>query len=70
MIQFTIDGPAQIIGVGNGNQLSHEPFKANYRKAFNGKCLAIIKSETKKGVLTFTATSKGLESAKISIRVE
>jgi beta-galactosidase len=70
MIQFKLDGPAQIIGVGNGNQFSHEPFKASYRKAFNGKCLAIIKSNTKKGLVTLTATSNGLETAKITIRVE
>jgi len=69
LIQFKIDGPAQIIGVDNGNQLSHEPFKSNYRKAFNGKCLAIVKSKTEKGLVTFIATSKGLETAKITIRV-
>jgi beta-galactosidase len=70
MIQFKIEGPAQIIGVGNGNQFSHEPFKANYRKAFNGKCLAIIKSNTKKGLVTLSANSAGLQTGKITIRVE
>ncbi|WP_185154496.1 sugar-binding domain-containing protein [Fulvivirga sp. M361] len=43
LVYFEVTGPATIIGVGNGNNLSHEPFQANYRKAFNGKCMAIIK---------------------------
>jgi beta-galactosidase len=70
MLEFKVEGPAEIIGVDNGDQMSHEPFKANNHKAFNGKCLAIVKSGTKKGLVNFIATSKGLETAKITIRIE
>ena len=70
LIQFNINGPAEIIGVGNGNEFSHEPFKCTYRKAFNGKCLAIIKSKLTKGIVTFTATSHQLKGAKMTIIIE
>jgi beta-galactosidase len=39
LIHFRIEGEGIIAGVDNGLQTSMESFKANYRKAFNGKCL-------------------------------
>jgi beta-galactosidase len=45
-----------------------EPFKANYRKAFNGMCLAILQSNTKAGSITLKATSKDLKSTEITIK--
>ncbi|MBN1116571.1 MAG: DUF4982 domain-containing protein [Bacteroidales bacterium] len=67
MVNFTVTGPARIVGVDNGNQTSHEPFKANYRKAFNGKCLVILKSTGEAGRVTLTATSESLKSQTITI---
>ncbi len=67
LLNFSLDGPATIAGVGNGNNMSHEPFQANYRKAFNGKCLAIIKSTKVNGKIKLTVSSKGLESNTIEL---
>ncbi len=67
MIDFEISGPAIIAGVDNGYQASEEPFKANYRKAFNGMCLLIIQSEKKAGSINITAKSNGLQSEEIQI---
>ncbi|WP_244299555.1 hypothetical protein [Aquimarina algiphila] len=36
---------AKIIGVGNGNNRSLEPFVANYRKLYNGKCVVILQKQ-------------------------
>jgi beta-galactosidase len=47
-----------------------EPFKANYRKAFNGLCLAIIQSKEKTGQVLLKATSPGLKSAEMTIKVK
>jgi beta-galactosidase len=57
----------EIAGVDNGNQISHEPFKANYRKAFNGKCLLIVKSKLENSNTLVQATSEGLSSDAIEI---
>ncbi len=66
-VQFEIIGEGFIAGVDNGNQTSHEPFMADYRKAFNGMCLAVIKSNDRAGKIILTAKSEGLEQASLVI---
>ena len=60
LVNFKISGPGKIVGVDNGSETSHEPFKANYRKAFNGLCLVVIQSENKSGKIMLEANSEGL----------
>ena len=67
LVTFKIDGPATLAAVGNGDQTSLASFQVNNRKAFNGKCLLVIKSTKEKGTVTVTATSKGLKSKTITI---
>jgi beta-galactosidase len=67
LVDFKLSGEATIAGVDNGFQASLEPFKANYRKAFHGLCLAIIQAKEKTGTIKLTASSKGLTAATITI---
>ena len=67
LIAFDISGEGFIAGVDNGHQTSHEPFKANYRKAYHGKCLAVVQTTGKPGEIVFKATSSGLLSDQIKI---
>ena len=67
LIEFSIDGPGIIAGVDNGSQTSHESFKANQHKAFNGKCLLVVQSKNKSGEIKIKAKSEGLEIVSISI---
>ncbi len=67
LVDFKIEGDGFIAGVDNGFQASLEPFKANYRKAFHGLCLAILQSTEKSGNIKLTATSNGLSSSSITI---
>ncbi len=67
MVKFKIEGEGKIIGVDNGSPISHEPFKADYRKSFNGLCLAVVQSSAKAGKIKLTATSEGLETATVEI---
>jgi beta-galactosidase len=69
LVNFKTKGDGFIAGVDNGLQTSMEPFKADYRKAFNGLCLAIIQSKEQAGKIILEATSKGLQSASIVINV-
>lgn len=59
LINFEVEGNAKIIGVDNGNQTSHEPFNVNYRKAFNGKCLVVVKAGSVPGTFKLKATGQG-----------
>ena len=65
LLNFKIDGEAFIASVDNGDPVTHDPFKANYRKAFHGLALAIVQSNGKAGKVSFTATAAGLPAATI-----
>ncbi len=67
LVRFNVEGPAEIAAVGNGNPVSTEPFQADYRKAFNGKCVLYLRSTRIKGTITVTAESKGLKGDKTTI---
>ncbi|MEP2775875.1 MAG: glycoside hydrolase family 2 TIM barrel-domain containing protein [Luteolibacter sp.] len=70
-VEFTLEGPGKIIAVGNGNPVSHESFQANKRKAFNGLCLVVVRSEKgEAGTIRLSATSEGLESSECQVRSE
>jgi beta-galactosidase len=66
-INFTIDGPGTLVGVDNGNSVSHESYKGNSRAAFSGKALAIVRSTTAPGTITLSATSGTLKAGSVTI---
>ena len=47
-----------------------EKFKADYRKAFYGKCLVVVQSDGKSGGIKLTATSEGLKTAVTAIKAK
>lgn len=67
LISFQIEGAGVIAGVDNGSQISHEPFKSNRRKAFNGLCLAVIQANGETGKIKLVATSPGLKPTSVTI---
>jgi beta-galactosidase len=68
LVNFKINGSAIIASVDNGDPVTHDPFKADYRKAFHGLALAIVQSKGKPGNIIFAATSLGLQSATVVIK--
>lgn len=71
LVEFKVTGPASIAAVGNGNAASTEPFQANYRKAFNGRCLLVVKSNKgEEGIVTIEATSEGLTPQSITLQTK
>ncbi len=70
LVNFKINGQAFIASVDNGDPVSHDSFKVSYRKAFHGLALAIVQAKEKAGVVTFTATSKGLPATAITLSVK
>jgi beta-galactosidase len=63
LITFHINGPAKLIGVGNGDPTDQTPDKGESRKAFSGFCMAIVQSDKNPGTITVAAASPGLTSA-------
>ncbi len=69
IIHFRIDGPAEIIAVGNGNPLSLESFQADYRKLFYGKAMLVVRTkEGQGGQIRVSARSAGLHGTDIVIQ--
>jgi len=66
-VSFRVDGPAHLIGVGNGDPTCHEPDKGSSRKAFNGLCMAIVQSTKSPGEVVVEATSPGLAPARMRL---
>lgn len=69
LIQFQIAGPGTIVGVGNANPVSTESYQLPQRKAWQGKCLVIIKSNKESGEITLKASGDGLKSAAVNLKV-
>jgi len=67
LIKFQIEGSGTIVGVDNGDPVSHESFKASQRKAFHGKCLVVVQSVETAGIVKLTASSEGLPATTIEI---
>jgi beta-galactosidase len=67
-VSFEIDGPGTIAGVGNANPVSLESFQFPQRKAWHGRCMVIIKSDTIAGKIILKAFSSGLRSASLKIK--
>lgn len=66
-IDFTVSGPGKLVGVDNGNPISHESYKGISRSAFSGKALAIVQSTTSAGTITLKATSGTLTGGTVNI---
>jgi len=50
LVQFNLEGEGEIIGVCNSDYQSLEPYKANNRQLYEGRCLVIIKAKDKNGI--------------------
>jgi beta-galactosidase len=67
LIQFEVEGPGSIIATGSSNPMSTESFQQPMRKAYQGRCLVIIKAGRKERKIKLRASSEGLEPAEIII---
>ncbi|MDP4202620.1 MAG: DUF4982 domain-containing protein, partial [Bacteroidota bacterium] len=67
-IEFSVEGPGEIVATDNGDPTNMIPFPSQTRDAFNGLCLVIVRSKAgAKGNITIKAKSAGLTSAHLTI---
>lgn len=57
LVEFSVSGPARLIGVDNGDLRSAESFRGSSRTTFGGRSLAVIQSTGDTGEITFAAKS-------------
>ena len=68
LVRFKVEGAGKIAAVDNGNAATVEAFQADYRKAFSGLALLIVRSEKgKAGEIRISATSEELKAGETTI---
>jgi beta-galactosidase len=69
LVRFTLEGPGTVIGVGNANPVSLESYTVPQRKAWQGRCLVVVKAGKEAGRIVLKAVSEGLPEAVAEIEV-
>lgn len=69
-LRFNVDGPAEIVGVINGNLSSDELMTGNTRSLYNGTATVILRSKQEAGPVTLTVSTDGLPSKKIALQTK
>ena len=71
LVHFSVTGPGEIAAVDNGNAATVEPFHADYRKAFNGLALLIVRSRAgQAGQIQVAAKSDGLSDGATQVTAQ
>jgi beta-galactosidase len=66
-ISFSIEGAGRLIGVDNGDPMSHESYRAAQRRAFHGLCLALVQSTARGGHIRIAASCPELQPATLQL---
>ena len=68
LIEFSIEGPGEIVATDNGDQTNMVSFSSKEREAFNGLALVIVRSFARNsGTITVKAKSAGLNNCSVRI---
>jgi beta-galactosidase len=75
LVNFKLDGPGRLIGVGNGDPSCHEDDKPSSpltatRSLFNGLAMVLVQSVKQAGELKLLATAEKLDPAWIILQSE
>jgi beta-galactosidase len=65
-IAFEVTGPGTIAATDSADNRSHEAFQAKKRRAYQGRCEALVRANGK-GEIVVKAASEGLEGASVRI---
>ena len=60
-VSFAVEGPAEIVGVVNGDINSNEMMVGTKRSLFNGSCTVILRSTRQPGQVTLTASTPSIK---------
>jgi beta-galactosidase len=67
LVSFHVAGPGRIAAVDNGDLASHEPFQAAERRAYQGRCFAVVKATSPGGRIKVTASAAGLAPGSVNV---
>lgn len=67
-VTFAVEGPAEIVGVINGDITSEELTVGSKRRLYNGTATVILRSAQAAGKVTLTASTDGLKKVKLALK--
>jgi beta-galactosidase len=67
LVHFRVTGAGDIAAVDNGNAATTEPFHSDYRKAFNGLALLIVRSREQAAGIHVVASGDALTQATVDL---
>ena len=67
LVTFEVEGPADIVGVINGDINSDEMTVGNQRRLYNGCCTVILRSRHQTGEVTLKASAPGMKGVKVKL---
>lgn len=67
LVSFKVEGAGRVVAVDSANNASHEPFQSSERRAYQGRCFAIIKADATKGRINVTASAAALKGGSVTI---
>lgn len=68
-LTFDIQGDCRLLGVDNGATDSVQDYQANHCTTSQGRCLLILQAGDRTGEVTVTASSEGLQSQSVKLRL-
>ena len=66
-LEFKVDGPAEIVGVINGDITSEELMTGSSRRLFNGQASVILRSTRESGPVTLTVIPENGKEVKLKM---
>lgn len=70
LLEFSVEGPAEIVGVINGNHTSDELYTGNTRPLYNGTATVILRSKDEPGIVTLTVKGDGYKPVKKEMKLK
>ena len=69
-VTFKVEGPADIVGVVNGDINSNEMMVGNSRSLYNGSCTVILRSRRQSGTVVLTASMPNVKPVQLTMKTE
>jgi beta-galactosidase len=69
-IRFRLEGPARLLGSGNGDAATREPDTVPERSLWAGLALVLVQALDEPGTATLIAESEGLRPARLELKLE
>lgn len=69
-VNFSVSGPAEIVGVINGDITSNELTVGDSRKLYKGTVTVILRSKRQSGKVVLTSKAEGLKASVLRLRTE